>query len=49
LDALKGGNEDIEVEDGAYTSLPQSNGGIWQPQNEVCLHEGRTPNLLKKE
>ncbi len=46
---LKGGNEDIEGEGGAPIFLPQPNGGIQQLQNEVCIHEGITLNLLKEE
>jgi len=46
---LKGGNEDIEAEGGAPIYIPQPNGGIQQPQNEVCFHGGIILNLSKEE
>ncbi len=33
----------------ARKSLPSPNGGIQQPQNGICLHESKTPNLSKHE
>ncbi len=46
---FKKGNEGIEAKGGAHRSLPSLDGGIWQPQNGICLHEGKTPNLSKLE
>ncbi len=46
---LKEGNEDVKIESQTHRSLPQSDGGIRQPQNGICHHEGKTPNLSTKE
>jgi hypothetical protein len=43
------GNEDAKIEGQTHRSLPQLDGGIQQPQNGICHHEGKIPNLSTKE
>ncbi len=42
---LKEGNEGVEVEGGVRRPLPPLDGRVQLPQNGICLHEGRTPDL----
>ncbi len=44
IGVFREGNEEIKVEGKACGSLPQLDGGIWQLQNGISLHENRTPS-----
>jgi hypothetical protein len=49
LGGFREGYEDVETKVRTCRSLPQLDGGVQQPQNGVCFHEGKNPNLSAEE
>ncbi len=49
LGGFREGDEDVETKLWTHWSLPQLDGGVQQPQNGVCFHEGIILNLSTKE